>query len=65
MVGDDAPALSLLRTEEGIRAFSPVSRSRSSSSGNNGSVGENLDGGRTAARAMGGPGKDRARAGGA
>lgn len=64
-VGNDVPAPSTLRTEEGIRAFSPVSWSRSRSSGNNGSVGDNLDGGRTAARAMGGPGRDWARAGGA
>lgn len=48
---------------EDIRGPSPVSRSSSNSSGNSGSVGDNLDGGRFAARAMEGPGGDWARAG--
>lgn len=42
----------------GVCGFSRVSRSSSSSNGSSGSVGgDNLDGGRAAARAMGGPGR--------
>lgn len=63
--GGDAPAPSTPGAEGGIRAFSPVSWSRSRSSDNSDSDGDNLDGGRTAARAMGGPGRHWARAGGA
>lgn len=50
------------RGEGGVYGLSPVSRSSSSSSnGSNstsGSVGDDLDGGMAAARAMGGPGRD-------
>ena len=48
----------------GVCVLSPVSRSRSSSNGSRGSVGgDNLNGRRAAARAMGVPGRDWARAG--
>lgn len=46
------------RGEGGVYGRSPASPNSSTSNGSNRSVGDDLDGGRAAARAMGGPGRD-------